>query len=236
MAASMAPKQNLQPEMNAEKVLIVGGSMAHGWKDPNDDSYLKRAFSELTSSTDTTWIYDDHTTIGGSPAENNIQSKFRTWVQQDKPQVVVISWGLLNDIVDKTPMRKFNQAIRGEIQDALAAHAVVVFVTSPVTEATETYDHQQVANYISNEIHDAQSFHSPNVYFLNLNQQMETYMAAHGQTWLNYYGDSWHPNQAGHILAGKLLFDEWIQTFGTGPVRWQPDAKDSSQENDKAGK
>ncbi|GMA56105.1 hypothetical protein GCM10025858_06080 [Alicyclobacillus sacchari] len=56
--------------------------------------------------------------------------KYATWLAEDKPQIVVISWGLLNDVYDKTPMASFNQAIHNEIQEALAANAVVIFVTS----------------------------------------------------------------------------------------------------------
>ncbi|TDY47983.1 GDSL-like lipase/acylhydrolase family protein [Alicyclobacillus sacchari] len=219
MAAT--PAGQLSSQLTTEKVMVVGGSMAHGWKDPNNDSYLRRAFQALSNSTDTQYEYDDRTVVGGSPVGLDKSGKYATWLAEDKPQIVVISWGLLNDVYDKTPMASFNQAIHNEIQEALAANAVVIFVTSPVTKATATYNHAEVENYIATEQAQASSFDNPNIYFIDLNHDMSVYMAAHGQTWQSYYGDSWHPNEAGHELAGELLFDDFIATFGTGSIEWQ---------------
>jgi hypothetical protein len=213
------PTSTLTDQLTTEKVMVVGGSMAHGWKDPNNDGYIKRAFQALNNATNTNYVYDDRTQPGASPTW--AEGKFQSWLDSDHPQIVVISWGLLNDVYAKTPMDEFSQAIQDEIQESLAANAVVVFVTSPVTKATATYNHGPVERYIHTEEAIADSFHSPNVYFIDLNQDMTTYLKAHGQTWQNYYGDSWHPDSAGHELAGELLFDDWIQTFGTGPVTWQ---------------
>lgn len=215
------PTQSLSTNLTTEKVMAVGGSMAHGWKDPNNDGYLKRAFQALNNSTNTKYVYDDRTQPGGSPTWAEKNNKFQTWLTQDKPQIVVISWGLLNDVFAKTPMDEFSDAIHDEIQESLAAGAVVVFVTSPVTKATATYNHGPVERFIHTEEAEAASFNSPNVYFIELNQDMANYLTAHGQTWQNYYGDSWHPDSAGHELAGELLFDEWIQMFGTSAPTWQ---------------
>lgn len=217
------PTNSLQGQINTEKVMIIGGSMAHGWKDPNDNSYLKRAFTSLTNSTDTKWVYDDRTKVGGSPVSLGKTGDVQTWLNKDKPQVVVISWGLLNDVYDKTPVKSFNAAIKQEIQESLAAHAAVLIVTSPVTKATATYDHDQIETYIQNEVADARTFNSQNIHFIDLNSAMTTYMKAHNQTWQMYYGDSWHPNQAGHELGGELLYNLLIQTFGTGPILYKTD-------------
>jgi lysophospholipase L1-like esterase len=220
-AATPTNTNSLLSQLNTEKVMIIGGSMAHGWKDPNDDSYLKRAFASLTSTTNTNWVYDDRTKTGASPVDLVAKGEVQSWIKQDKPQVVVISWGLLNDVSDKTPVAKFNAAIKSEIQASLAAHAVVVMVTSPVTKDTVLTDHDQIQTYIHNEVADAESFKSSNIHFIDLNATMTTYMQAHHQTWQMYYGDAWHPNQAGHELAGQLLFNQWTQTFGTGPVEFK---------------
>ncbi|WP_237716366.1 SGNH/GDSL hydrolase family protein [Alicyclobacillus hesperidum] len=230
------PTGQLSSQLTTQKVMIIGGSMAHGWKDPNNDSYLKRAFAALSNSTDTQYTYDDRTVVGGSPVGLDKNGKYATWLAEDKPQIVVISWGLLNDVYDKTPMAAFSQAIHDEIQEALAANAVVIFVTSPVTKATATYNHAEVENYIAVEQQQASSFDNPNIYFIDLNHDMSVYMAAHGQTWQQYYGDSWHPNEAGHELAGELLFDDFIETFGTGPIEWQdPGAGDTANQGSGGG-
>lgn len=215
------PGLSLPTQHTTEKVMVIGGSMAHGWKDPNDNSYLKRAFKSLSDSTNTTYEYDDRTVIGGSPVSEDKNGKYAAWLGQDKPQVVVISWGLLNDVYNHTPIGPFTKAIHDEVQEALDAGAVVLFVTSPVTKATATYNHTQVERYINTEIAQANAFSSPNVYFINLNDDMSVYMAAHGQTWKQYFGDSWHPNQAGHVLAGELLDNDLIGMFGVTPILFQ---------------
>ncbi|MBF8378283.1 SGNH/GDSL hydrolase family protein [Alicyclobacillus mali] len=212
---------SLSPRLTTEKVMVVGGSMAHGWKDPHDDSYLRRAFAALSASTDTTYVYDDRTVVGGSPVTLDREGEYLAWLEEDRPQVVVLSWGLLNDIYDKTPLAAFRQAIADEIEEALAEHAVVLVVTSPVTKATATYNHAEDEAYMQVESDVVSSFDNPNVYYLDLNRDMTLYMEAHHQTWKMYYGDAWHPNEAGHILAGKLLFDELVSTFGMGPIEWQ---------------
>lgn len=217
---SIAQDQQLKPALNKESVMVVGGSMAHGWKDPHDDSYLKRAFAALSSTTDTQYTYVDDTVIGGTAARLGAQ-KFDAELQKANPQVVAISWGLLNDVSDKTPMGTFRQSIHDEIAAALKAHAVVMVITPPVVEATATVDATAVKNFISNEFQVANSFHNPNVYLFDLNAQMTTYMQAHGQTWKTYYGDSWHPNQAGHVLAGQLLFNDIVQTMGQAPIQYK---------------
>ena len=212
---------SLSARLTTEKVMVVGGSMAHGWKDPHDDSYLRRAFAALTASTDTTYVYDDRTVVGGSPVTLDRDGKYQAWLEEDKPQVVVLSWGLLNDIYDKTPLEAFRQAIADEIEQALAQHAVVLVVTSPVTKATATYNHAEDEAYMQVESDVVASLDNPNVYYLDLNRDMTLYMEAHHQSWKMYYGDAWHPNEAGHALAGRLLFDELVSTFGMGPIEWQ---------------
>lgn len=217
---SIPQDQQLQPNLNRETVMVVGGSMAHGWKDPHNDSYLKRAFQSLSQTTNTQYTYVDDTVIGGTAVKLGA-SKFDAELQKAHAQVVVLSWGLLNDVSDKTPMATFQQAIHDEIATALKAHAVVLMVTPPVVEATATVNATAVANYISGEFQVANSFHNPNIDLFNLNAQMATYMEAHGQTWKTYYGDSWHPNQAGHQLAGHLLYNDIIQTLGQTPIQYK---------------
>ena len=123
----------LSARLTTEKVMVVGGSMAHGWKIPTTTV----TFAARSASTDTTYVYDDRTVVGGLPVTLDRDGKYQ-WLEEDRPQVVVISWGLLNDIYDKTPLEVFRQAITDEIEEALAQHAVVLVVTSPVTKATAT--------------------------------------------------------------------------------------------------
>jgi lysophospholipase L1-like esterase len=216
------PSDTLTPSLNKEKVTILGGSMAYGWKDPNDNSYLRRAFQALTSTTNTQYTYIDHTLIGGRAVGIAQSKKLSTWLKEDRPNIVVISWGLLDDMYDKTPLDQFRTAIHDEINQSLQHQAVVMIVTPPVVEATATTTgHSQMENYVQAELAVAASFRNANIYTFDVNEEMTTYLQVHGQTWQPYFGDSWHPNQAGHELAGQLLFNDLIQTFGTTPIRYQ---------------
>ncbi|GMA63475.1 hypothetical protein GCM10025859_39150 [Alicyclobacillus fastidiosus] len=209
---------SLPPTATKENVMVVGGSMAHGWKDPNDDSYLKRAFQSLTDSTNVTYEYHDKTIVGGS-ATTVSKSKFESWLQGVKPNVVVLSWGFLNDAHNKVSPTAIRQAISDEITEALAAHAVVLVVSPPVTEASETNYETLTNEYVSEEFAAAKSIENPNVYDMDVLNQMRSFLTAHNETWRQYFGDSWHPNQAGHELAGSLLFNDLIETFHQAPIR-----------------
>ncbi|WAH36782.1 SGNH/GDSL hydrolase family protein [Alicyclobacillus dauci] len=201
-----------------EKVMVVGVSIAHGWKDPNDDSYLKRAFQLLSDSTNMTYQYVNKTIVGGS-AMNVPKSEYESWLSTVKPQLVVLSWGFLNDASKNVSPIAVHQAILNEISEALAVHAVVLVVSPPVTKASETGYQTLTNRYVSEEFSAAKSLHNPNVYTLDVLNQMRSYLKAHNQTWQPYFGDSWHPNQVGYQLAGSLLYNDLIETFDQSPIQ-----------------
>lgn len=211
--------------LHNETVDVVGGSMAHGWLDPHNDSYLRRAFAARSGSTNTTYHYVDHTIIGETPymLRTSTPGRFTGWLKQDKPQVVVISWGILNSMTSrhKTTMEQFISSLHDEITAALQAHAVVLIVTPPVTKESATYDHEKQAQWMHAMFQMLAAFRSKNIYTIDVYQQMADYLKAHGQTYQNYYGNSWHPNQAGHILAGNILANDLVKTFGVGPITWR---------------
>jgi hypothetical protein len=156
--------------------------------------------------------------------EKQHPGQFEAFMKKDKPQIVVFSWGLLNDISSrhKVSVDTFGNAVKKQIAEALAAHTVVLIVTPPVTEESATNDHIKIETYINKLFSVADSFRNPNVINIDVYHQMERYMNAHHQTYKAYYGNSWHPNRAGHILAGELLANDLIQKFGQGPIRHHP--------------
>ncbi|WP_067927773.1 SGNH/GDSL hydrolase family protein [Alicyclobacillus shizuokensis] len=199
-----------------ETVLVVGGSMAHGWLDARRDSYLRRAFAELSSTTPVQWQYVDRSRPGERAVD--VMHRYPHWLLSTKPQVVAIAWGLLNDCHKRTPMARFKHAIHAEIDGALARHAVVMLVTPPVTEASSSFYRAGTERYLTAEMEVAHEFRSPNVHVFDILSQMRRYMAAHGQTYWVYYGNSWHPNSAGHRLAGQLLYRDIVHMLGRGPI------------------
>jgi lysophospholipase L1-like esterase len=206
--------------LHQENVLAIGGSMAYGWKDANNDSYIERAFAGLSASTNVNYTYYNHAIVGASTANFITQDEaaYKSWLNTLHPGVVVISFGLLDDMVQKTTPSVFESDLKTEISLALSAHAVVLVVTPPVTYASYTSAAQATSQFITEEKQVVNSFHGQNVKFFDLYDQMLAYLAAHHQTYQPYEGDNWHPNTAGHILAGSMLENDIVTVLGQGPL------------------
>lgn len=212
-----------------ETVMVVGGSIAYGWDGSVNDSYVQQAFQALSSSSSVQYTYDDQAVVDGSPLKINSSGDFKRWLAADRPQVVVLAWGLENDASAHATTSAIEQAIRTEISEAMATDAVVIVTSPPVTEAIDTTLHKTVEQYIEAEKADVNTLQSPNVHFVNLNQIMGNYLVAHNQSWQDYFGDSWHPDAAGHILAGQLLYSELNDIANNGALVWQGGASPISQ-------
>lgn len=202
------------------KVMAIGGSIAHGWKATDSYGFLQRAFATLSDTSSTQYTYYDRTIVGADDTQmaTIYKGRYQTWLNQVKPQIVVISWGLLNDAVTKVPQAQFKKYLSQEIQLALNEHAVVFLVTPPVTRATYTQFKVQQPEYVRSEEQVVASFASPNVQMFNVLDQMEAYLTAHHQTYKPYMGDGWHPNTAGHILGGKILEEDIRAHYKGAPI------------------
>lgn len=194
--------------------MFIGGSAAHGWKAVHNQSYLKRAFQETSEKMGQPVQIFDHT-IPGETVPGLSLKTYEHWLKTERPDIVVLSWGLLNDVHQRTPLSTFDAAIRGEIEQALQAHAVVLMVTPPVTKASTASAWPLESAYMADEMRAAASFHSPNLYQFDLFQQMKEALQAAGQTVEPYAADGAHPNTAGHALAGRLLANDFLQRFGS---------------------
>lgn len=213
-----------------ERVMTIGGSIAKGWMDTGwqnwragwHGGYLSIAFNKLSQSAYTHYAIYDRTIVGANARQlaTLYAGRYPTWLKSVRPQIVVISWGGLNDALPKTPIGIYRQDILSEIQQALAARAVVFIVTPPVTEAAMTVYRVSVPFYLDNELSVAQSLHSPNVYTFDVFNQMKAYLAAHHLSYQPFMANAWHPNARGHQLAGTLLFQDISQRFGTHPIRF----------------
>lgn len=205
------------------RVMGIGGSIAQGQKDPHKNGYLQRAFSTLSNQTSATYKYYDRAISGANSTQlaTLYKGDYSKWMSTIHPQVVVISWGLLNDALPHTPMAAFKDYLNQEISEALATHAVVLVVTPPVTEASYTKVPQQEEEYTQAEIQTVSSLRDKNVYLFDVFHQMKQYLISHHQTIAPYVGDGNHPNTKGHELAGSLLCHDIIKQFGTSPIRFR---------------
>ncbi len=211
-----------------EQVMTIGSSVTRGWMDTGWKAwkkgwfggYIVRGFTSLSKATPNHYVIVDHTIVGANSSQMTTlyKGEMTRWLRTVRPNVVVISWGLLNDALPKTPLSTFRAHIHHEIANVLAHHAVVLMVTPPVTQASLTTYKTQFAVYLTAELQVAQSFHNNNVYEIDLYNQMKKYMEVHHQNIDQYIGNSWHPNAAGHILAGLLLYHDLLTQFGSKPI------------------
>lgn len=192
-------------------VVAVGSSSAAGYGDEPGKGYLTRAFDLLSQYKHANYQFVNDSWSGHGPTQD--KKVFQLALQQVKPSMVVIAYGLLNDLHRHTPLPAFKQALHNEISEALSRNAVVVLTTPPATKATYTEFKDTEPLYIDAEIEVARSFNNPNVYVFNLTQQMEDYLAKHHQTWAPYNLDGWHLNPAGHKLAAELLAQDMNAAF-----------------------
>lgn len=194
---------------SSARVMAIGGSAAHGWDDAKGfGGYLARTFVSLSSDTKTPFHFTNESVEGKGPTY--YVSRMDGLLKKDKPDMVVISFGLLNDLYDKTPQSTLNSAVKQEIEDALAAHATVVIVTPPITGASYVEFKNTEWGAIEQEIKTAESLKNPNVHIIDLFTPMKKYLAVHKQTWQMYAADGWHPNEAGHKLAATILTHEFL--------------------------
>lgn len=194
------------------RVLTLGSSVAHGWKDnPLEGGYLHRSFNALSEVTPSRYDVIDKAVPGKGVM--TILDKYPNWLETYQPNVVVISWGGLDDLYAKTPMSTFDTQIRWQISLALQHHADVFVITPPISKASYTNYRVAQQNLMDNEMDVAESFNSPNVFVFNVFDEMKEYLKVHHQTYVPYMGDGWHPNAAGHALAAQILLQDMMQQF-----------------------
>lgn len=199
-------------------VMTVGSSVAAGWGDaPGAGGYLARAFESLSHRQGVhyqilSWAIPGMTVVDAA-------KHFKDWLSHAKPNLVVISWGGLDDAVAHTPVIVFANAVRTEIRESLAAHAAVFVVTPPVTPAAYLNGVNQTPYlYFQAEIAVARSFHNPNVQVFDVYDQMLNVMKAKGLPYTRFMADGWHPNALGHALAGRLLAGDVVGQYGRQAV------------------
>ncbi len=207
------------PDQSTITAMTLGSSVAMGWDDKVGGGYLRRGFRSARAQSGNHYVVASRAQAGDW-ANKIMHGEYTDWLNTVKPQIVVISWGILDDAHHKTPISSFRATIHEQIQMALARHMVVFIVTPPVTRASYTQYKTIEPMYLDNEVAVARSFHSPNVYVFDVFDQMKGYIRAHHQTYVPYMADGWHPNTAGHALAGWLFAEDIMRQFGKTPVHF----------------
>lgn len=215
--AGSAGNGNAPAEDHVVRVLVIGSSVARGWKDPTGGGYLHRTFTALSSLTPVTYDVIDKAEPGKGVL--SIRDTYVNWLDTYEPQIVCIAWGGLDDLYQHTPLEVYDAQVKWQIEEALDHHAIVMLVTTPVSKASYTTYRVAQQRLMQSEIQVANSFHNPNVYVFNLFDQMKAYLRDHHESVQPLMNDSWHPNSKGHALAAQLLVKDILAKFPvTAPV------------------
>lgn len=208
VAAAAAPPQT---------VLIIGGSAAKGWHDKTGRGYIERGLDQWHAGAP--FRFENRAVPGATMNNPKIGAHYLQWLEAYAPRIVVLSWGLLNDLRAGTPWSQIVSQIRQEALWALAQGAVVFIITPPATTATYGVDKAEENAVVDEEMRAVMSMHNPNVYIFDVLHAEERWLILHHQTIQAYMDGPWDPNTQGHILAGKILAAELRARFPRGAVR-----------------
>ena len=220
LPVSPPPHAAKRDGLSGETVMTIGSSVAAGWGDaPGMGGYLARAFRSLSAATAARYHVVSY--AFGGVTGSQIAGKYPGWLKRVNPNVVVISWGGMDDLVAGTPMAVFEAVVQSEIQQALAIHAVVMIVTPPVTPAAYINGlDKKPYLYFQAEIRVAQAMDNANVHVFDVFDQMWNYMKQNHLSYTPFMADGWHPNAAGNALAGHFLFEDILGAFGMQPIHY----------------
>lgn len=189
--------------------MAVGGSVAVGWNDATKLGYLGRAMQEIGATLRINVDFVNKSTGGFTPTR--LGSTFAQYLQVVHPQVVIISWGLLDDIANKISTQQFMNQIQYEVALAAKENCEVWIVTPPVTAATYVGKSSTLEPmYAADEISAARSVKGAKVVVFDLLDEMKRYLKNNHLSYQPLISNAWHPNTKGHQLAGELLSEAII--------------------------
>ncbi|MCL6442862.1 MAG: SGNH/GDSL hydrolase family protein [Alicyclobacillus sp.] len=186
------------------KIVAFGGSSAQGYDDPKLYGYLPRALDQVSSALHISIQFINKAKSGETAPM--AMPTYDPTLHQLKPDVVILSWGILNEVSKKTPESMWQQVIRKEVSLALKEGADVWVVTPPATPATYVgHDVEPEQQFAQLEASAALSVNSNRVHVFDLMDDMKAYFASHHLSYKPYESNNWHMNHAGHVLAGHIL-------------------------------
>ncbi len=187
-------------------VLIVGGSAADGWLDRTHEGYVVRGLLDYARAERVRADIVNHAIPGARVVNPTVQRGLAQWVRQaGRHAVVVLAWGMLNDLKRHTPTPRILAALAQQIAIALAAHDTVLIVTPPATRATYRRYPRAEPRLVAQEVALARSFDSARLYIVNVLASERRDLAQAGLTITAVTRGPFHPNTRGAALAGQLL-------------------------------
>lgn len=201
------------------RVLIIGGSAAYGWRDKTGQGYIERGLKAWSAFPDGLDFQNE--AIPGATVNNpKVANRYAQWLSPAPPAIVVLGWGILDDMRAGTPWAIVLAEVRNQTLEALSAGAVVFFVTPPATKPTYTIYQGSENALVGALVRSEEAIGSPDLYVFNVLGAEERWLHAHHQTYAPYMSNFWDPNTAGHILAGGLLANAIKAVLPQGTVSY----------------
>lgn len=187
-------------------VLVIGGSAADGWLDRTHEGYVVRGLRDYAQAQRVRAQIENHAIPGARVVNPLVRRSLGRWLAQAGPHaVVVLAWGLLNDLERHTPTDAVRAALARQIALVLAHHDTVLLVTPPATRASYWRFPRAEPRLVQLELAVAQRFHSPHLFIDNVFSAERAYLAAHDMPIAAVTRGPFHPNTAGATLGGRLL-------------------------------
>jgi len=199
--------------------IIVGGSAAKGWNDPIGHGYVERGLTAYGEAEGVRFAIKNYAIRGAPVVDRRVARAYPTWLERLGPNgIVVLAWGMLNDLRLGTPPGDVEAALNRQIALALAHRDLVLVVTPPVTRLSVGKWRLSEADLVRLEVSVAERFRSPRVHVVNTYfPELHVWRTRH-YNYRRFMYNGYDPNRHGYALAGHILARELESSWNVGPT------------------
>jgi hypothetical protein len=197
--------------------IVIGGSAAAGWNDPLGHGYVERGLAAYGQAEGIRFAITNYGIRGAPTVDARVARMYPRWLHKLGPNgVVVLAWGMLNDLRLGTPPAASEIAIRRQISQALTNGDMVLVVTPPVTRLSVGKWRIPEADLVRMELNVAASFDSPRVRTVNAYFPELALWDSHHYNYRHFMYNGYDPNLHGYVLAGKILASVLEKSWNAG--------------------
>lgn len=206
----------LAHESQPKSIVLIGGSAALGDGDSGPvKGYFTRAIDILTKQ-EMALTFDNQSQSGLTTAEGT--PLLAKYLATHHPDIVILGYGLLDDLESHESEDAFEQHIRDQIALARKSGAEVIVSAPAPTVSSLTNDLYRIQIFIMDEFIVADEFRDNQVQCIDTYDEMKDFVEWHNIDIHTLAYDSWHPNAAGHAMAARYLARDLADIIGPSAV------------------
>ena len=201
------------------RAIIIGGSAASGWNDPLGHGYVERGLMAYGQAEGLHFVITNYGIPGAPTVDARVAANYGHWLSRlGRHGLVVLAWGMLNDLRLHVQPAATAAAIHAEIALALQHGDDVLIVAPPLTRLSVGKWRNEEARLVRLEYSIAEGFHSQRIHLANTYfTEMHLWAQQHARAFRFMY-NGYDPNLRGYKLAGTLLTTALERTWSTGPA------------------